>query len=271
MKHKYYEIIDVISCADANLNTVSEYFQDRFNHNADKYQINSDNTPLFVLKDIQSMDIIYLPWGRVYHSRNYESIILVGGFVKRKEMSVGQNVVYYREYRNLEYWKIIDVSIADSEVVYVLQNRENTDIIKNIHQICKIVFGKVGDIQSAGDILFDMKDERLRTGSDYIFEKDWISYQSYMDQMTKQKNQQTTQAVAKRKQELTNKYGATTAAKIMAQTYEIGMSKAVCKEIGFHYSVIDKTETTETWKVNSIWSNATYLYFSNEKLVRISK
>jgi len=78
------------------------------------------------------------------------------------------------------------------------------------------------------------------------------------------------QEFAKRKQQLTTKYGATNANKIIAGKYEIGMSKAVCKEIAGYMSIIDKTATTETWKINSFWTGSViYLYFNDNKLIRI--
>ena len=78
----------------------------------------------------------------------------------------------------------------------------------------------------------------------------------------------------KRKQELTSKYGATTAEKIIAGKLEIGMSKEVCKEVlksnGEYPTVFEKTATTKTWIVTHfIFDYNEYLYFIDNKLVRI--
>ena len=49
------------------------------------------------------------------------------------------------------------------------------------------------------------------------------------------------------------------------------MSKAVCKEIiGYVPAVIEKTEKTETWKINYfIGNNSTFLLFYGDKLSKI--
>jgi DNA-binding transcriptional regulator GbsR (MarR family) len=77
--------------------------------------------------------------------------------------------------------------------------------------------------------------------------------------------QEAKQQELKRKQELTAKYGATTAQKIIDIKLEIGMSKAVCKEMLSFHNVVDRTATTEIWKIHG-----GYLYFEGDKLVRIS-
>ena len=82
--------------------------------------------------------------------------------------------------------------------------------------------------------------------------------------------QRLAQEKAKRKQDLIGKYGTTMAEKIIAGKYEIGMNKAVCKEIVGYANVVDKTATTETWKVTNFWTNGiTYLYFNGDKFARI--
>ena len=85
-----------------------------------------------------------------------------------------------------------------------------------------------------------------------------------------QYKQQLEQAETRRKQELTIKYGAATTEKIIAGKLEIGMTKAVCKEIVGYATVAEKTATTETWKVVSYWTgNITFLFFTGDKLERI--
>jgi len=85
------------------------------------------------------------------------------------------------------------------------------------------------------------------------------------------RNNQMSQVLSKRKQDLTNKYGAAMASKIIAGKYEIGMRKAVCKEIaGYTPPVLNKTGTSEIWKISNIFfDNSTYLFFEDDKLVRI--
>jgi len=246
-----------------------------------RYEIKSEDIPYFVLKSTQSMDTIYhiisTGYTRYNDPRDDESdrgVILVGGFLKLKDLT-GQNVIRFRDsgsgsaYLKVEEnWKILDVSIADGNYIdgcgyegnehisFVLQNQENNSIVKN-SRVSKIT--KKFILKSSGYVQ-----------SGYALEKDWKEYKSYRDQLTQQYDQQAAQAKAKRKQELTTKYGASTADKIIAGKLEIGMSKAVCKEIIGYATVSQKTAATEIWKVTSFWTGGeTYLYFTGDKLARI--
>ncbi|MGI6479938.1 MAG: WG repeat-containing protein [Salinivirgaceae bacterium] len=73
------------------------------------------------------------------------------------------------------------------------------------------------------------------------------------------------------KQQLTKKYGAATAKKIIAGKFEIGMSKALCRAIAYHVTIVGQTANTELWRV-STWKSTrdAYLHFTGDKLVRIS-
>lgn len=74
-------------------------------------------------------------------------------------------------------------------------------------------------------------------------------------------------------QKMTKKYGVETAKIIMTGKYEIGMSKAVCKEIagGYFSEVMNKTARTETWKINkSGFNDFIYLIFEGNKLFSIT-
>jgi hypothetical protein len=253
--------------------------------NTDKrcnYEIENEDIPYFVLKNTQTKDTIYRAISTGYDRREDPreeksdcGIILVSGFLKLKDL-IGQNVVRFHDggsgsayIRIEENWKIVDVSIADGNYIeetyysgregnehisFVLKNQEN-GIVKNyrVSNITKKFIKNNGYIQRG-----------------YALEKDWKEYKSYRDQLTQQSNQQTAQAKAKRKQELTAKYGSTAADKIIAGKLEIGMSKAVCKEIVGYAAVSQKTATTETWKVTSFWTGGVaYLYFTGDKLARI--
>jgi hypothetical protein len=68
---------------------------------------------------------------------------------------------------------------------------------------------------------------------------------------------------------LINRYGTATAEKILKSEFEMGMSKAVCKEIAGALSVVvAKTAITETWKVDYFFG-VMYLYFTGDKLTKI--
>jgi len=59
----------------------------------------------------------------------------------------------------------------------------------------------------------------------------------------------------------------------MAGKYEIGMSKAVCREIaGINFAgVVNQTARTETWKVNEPGKRGgTFLFFEGDKLSSIT-
>jgi hypothetical protein len=114
--------------------------------------------------------------------------------------------------------------------------------------------------------------EKLSGHSCFMFEETYKEYVSAFNEKKQNYNQQQAQEKAKRKRQLTAKYGAATADKIIAGKYEIGMSKAVCKEMAGYAAVVDKTATAEVWKISNIMGyGATYLYFSSDKLTRIVK
>lgn len=218
------------------------------------------------------------------------SYLLVGGYIKLKEELLNKEVVYYTTSDfSLGYyqssiqstWKCIDVTIAtgryycDDEylrsgnssnfLALQIQNIDNPQLIRNL----KIGCLKFGEELKLSDKIFNSK-MKSESSNGYafkdVFENEMRARKS--DYLKKQKK--SDQEFAKRKQQLTAKYGATNANKIIAGKYEIGMSKDVCKEIAGYKSVIDKTATTETWKISNFWTgNATYLYFNDNKLIRV--
>ena len=292
---KYFEIIDVISFKEAMDKSIFDtdnnyakshtFFYDKENgYQTGRFDIKEDNIPCFVLKDIQTNETRhYLLSGgsdELYRQSAYTNrygttdafCILVGGYVKLKEETVGQHFVYVRHFYKhhkgegrfsfereiISEWKCIDVSIcknnffnfdeskskeefvnySERDIAFVLQNTKDTSIVRNlsIYDCCK----------SMKNCLIGI--------------------------ILKRTYQQDQQEKDKHKQQLTTKYGETVANQIIAGKYVIGMSKAACKEIGSG-AVIDKTATTETWKISGFFTGGTttYLYFTGDKLARIVK
>lgn len=123
------------------------------------------------------------------------------------------------------------------------------------------------------------REERIRKEQSGELELERQEQVKIAEQEKQQRLQKEEQDKAKRKQELTAKYGAANANKIMEGKFEIGMSKAICKEINSSSYVIDKTENAETWEIkHSYYDGAryivrgyTHLYFNGDKLVRITR
>ena len=104
-----------------------------------------------------------------------------------------------------------------------------------------------------------------------ILETHAMSIIAREEENRRQSAQQRTQAQARRRQQLTAQYGAALAEKIMVGNLEIGMNKAVCREIVGTAPVVNRTATTETWRIpNFLGGRPTFLYFSGDILVRVS-
>ncbi|MDR2120209.1 MAG: hypothetical protein LBP64_04955 [Tannerella sp.] len=212
----------------------------------------------------------HIPW----YSHTWPQFILVGGFLKLKNELTGQDFVHCKNKEVKSEWKCIDVSVAKDFIdeygyIYlitgetaalVLQNKQDTTLQINYR-------------------LVDIFDEIRDYDEGMVLKKTYLSHEKKLalrKQQEKQKialnEQQIPKEQAQHKQRLTTKYGATMANKILAGKYEIGMSKAVCKEIAAQVMVVEKTAATETWQVRSYWNGSpTYLYFSGDKLVKIAK
>lgn len=266
--NKYFTIIDVLSLKDSELDwNCLPWGNERVELGDRTYSTTEDITPYFVLKENESGDIVYSVYPK--------SFVLVGGFVKIQQKFIGRNIFElsetpsrYNINKNIikEKWLCNDVSLKvppngtyanDVNVNLTLVSVDDSTIEKTIEYDKVDFISWRGPCEYWSEILLDktlkkIKDEEnLRAKEDAIYK------------------QRLVQEKAKYKQELTNKFGAATAEKIIAGKYEIGMSKSACKEIAGYATVIDKTATTETWRVVNIFEYSTFLYFTDDKLVRI--
>lgn len=270
--NKYYTIIDVLSLTEADSMGHTKgmhclaWIKDRVELTKDyTFSITYDDrniVPYFVLKETQSGDTVYTLFP--------ESFILVGGFVKMRQNCIGLNIFELTEYPNKnniskniikEKWICSDVALKIPP-----NDTYNNDVIVNL------ILQNVDDKRIEKEIDYGLVDNRL-----YWTKKDLDNTLAKITADEKKREnedaaykQRLVQEKAKRKQDLIDKYGTTMAEKIIAGKYEIGMNKAVCKEIAGYANVVDKTATTEKWKIGYFWTgNATYLYFSGDILVRI--
>jgi len=301
--HKYFEIIDVVSIVKSNFydRTLSLYKYDDNNefsyinekNEKTKCYVIADSIPCFVLKNIQNSDTVFLAMDRRNHGKNIwgdgkedRGYILVGGFVKLKEKTVGQKIVYYEQEASSapeikSAWKCIDVSIASNDCIgdYWDDSSNNNNTFKDTERV-SFVLQNIKDPSIVRNLSVEkIQEYTLRPPSHgIIFEKTFrdaeLAYNKQKQQAKQEQakqEQQIAQEKAKRKQQLTAKYGATVADQIMAGKYEIGMSKAVCKEIaGYTPSVVEKTATEEIWLIsNYFFGGKTYLHFVGDKLARI--
>ncbi len=292
--NKYYEIIDVLSIEKSVEFEKHSIYDSKMHRDVRMYQTpgNSGNedfkmflpgeeeggAPYFVLREIESGDTVYTGFPREF--------ILVGGFVKLQQEFIGHNifevknkpskdfVLHEQSYENLikNKFKCVDVVLnKKGSVDLVLKNIDDTtevteialsDLIKSIDDVSwswKWVTEKI--YNEAWDILL---------AENAVKEKEKREAELQREKENQQYRQQRAQQKAKRKQELTTKYGATIADKIIAGKFEIGMSKSVCAEIAGYATIADKTSTTETWKISNVFfGGVTYLFFVNDKLVRI--
>ncbi len=242
------------------------------------YEVESKDVPYFVLKDIQLMDTIYCTSPHL-ESPKYEHL-LVGGFVKLKESVVGNSVVACKHSLGhkpeiLSMWECTDIVITDDEdYINVDWSEERKGTSKQQGELVSLVLQNSKNKNITGYVaLFNITEdfEKLRGGYCFMLEKTYNRYVSALNETKQKYSQQAAQEKAKRKQQLTSKYGAATAEKIITGKFEIGMNKAVCKEIiGYAPAVIEKTATTETWKISYfIGGGSTFLVFTGDKLYRI--
>ena len=213
-----------------------------------------------------------------------------------KSNFVGKDIIYYatdNDFRIDQYyqseikrhWKCIDVPIAtgkyyceycDDENIKTndqnflalkIQDVNNPQIIRNLNIGCL----KSSDNLKLSDKVFNWA-TRSSESHGFTFKEVFENEMKSRRNEALMKEKKSNQELAKRKQELTAKYGAANADKIIAGKFEMGMSKSVCKEIAGYAIVVEKTPTSETWKVSNIfWGTTTYLFFEGDKLVRIVK
>ena len=268
-----------------------------------RYEIKMEDIPCFVLKHTQSMDTIYRALPTVdyakreeyYHDQNTHrakdkdhGVLLVGGFVKLKEDAVGQNFVFWRHSLGLDprigsIWECTDVSITEEKyyLEWYDESRNPPDRSNTYYPVDFEVVSLSLRNRKTPNLTNRVQYSRItqRAGLDFIpgnttptiaSEKIFKQYDKAFKQRQQERNQLAAQEKAKRRQQLAAKYGAANADKIIAGKFEIGMSKAVCKEIASYTPpIINKTATTETWKVSHWIGATTYLYFSGDKLTRV--
>jgi len=305
--NKYFKIIDVLSrsseiCIKHGPNIVSALSADRWHipkdPNGRSLKISYDSYPYFVLEEIQSGEKVY--------TAQPIKFIIVGGFEKKQQEYIGQNIVQVKETMNdlwvsspnfeerhkyrssnfiAEKWKCTEVVLSGQQ-----RDKYKSDY-KGSNETQEYYINLV--LQSAEDSTKETIIDYRRLLRNNYREWEWTTEKMYVERWDKiyarfeaeekKRNEvalerakrdvafkkQLEEEEAKRKQKLTDKYGASMAEKIIAGKLEIGMSKAVCAEIAIYASIIDQTATTETWKVTLWTSSESYLYFSGDKLVRI--
>ena len=295
LAHKYFDILDVMCAGDKNspfyyshYDKLYYYYLPENKKDEVRDGITKENLPYFILKDIQSNDTLYCYLVQKGNHNSFTCMILVSGYEKRKKLMIGQNIVRYDGYfRKKSTWQCIDISIATSrssifstmdeeddyirqeKLVYVLQNKDDATLTGKL-PVEYLKGGRSGWTDEESFQIYD--DNRKQRLAQQEEQKRQEEQKKERERQERQK--ESAQEKAKRKQELTTKYGATTANKIIAGNFEIGMSKAVCREVckenASMASTIEKTANAETWEVkNLIWDTTTYLYFTGDKLVRI--
>lgn len=297
----YFTIVGVQPLGDPKYSIMSEntsrtnYRYKRPDNEYAGYNIPYNEYPVFLVENTETKDtlLVDLLGKDPLDKYSNAAYLLVGGYIRLKENFLNKEVIYYEtsDFSQGYYqssiqsiWKCIDVLISTGKhyceqcndekiksensnyLALQIQNTENPKIVRNLKINCLIsaeklkLSDKIFNWASCteGSYGFTFKD---------IFESEMKSRTNAALVEEKKSNQEFT----KRKQSLAAKYGATTADKIIAGKFEIGMSKAVCKEIiGYVPAVIEKTETTETWKINYfIGNNSTFLLFYGDKLSKI--
>lgn len=118
------------------------------------------------------------------------------------------------------------------------------------------------------DVLEELKVQLKAIGSELY--KNYYDDSDRWSMSTRSTELQNGLSGAINKQQLTKKYGAATAKKIEAGKFEIGMSKALCRAIAYHVTIVGQTANTELWRVSTWEITNAYLHFTGDKLVRIS-
>jgi len=260
-----------------------------------RYEIKDEDIPYFVLKNTQTKDTIYRTITTInyanrdknnsdtYRAKDYDhGVILVGGFIKVKKDAVGKNFIFWRHSGWLDpeigsIWECIDVSIT-KEISYLnfYDDKHSYSRDEKKHEIVSLTLRNNKKPDLIDHVRYSHITQRVgnhiigSTSSTITSEKTFKEHELAFNRRKQDYNNLVAQEKAKLKQQLTAKYGAANADKIIAGKFEIGMSKAVCKEIAGYATVVDKTTTAETWKVSNFWTGSvTYLYFSGDKLARI--
>jgi hypothetical protein len=288
MIYKYYDIVDVVCVKNSVFsNDISSdsyyyrYFPEGKTRRTDEVSVivGDDNLPCFILKDTQSGDITYL---FIKGGSSSSFIILVGGFLKYKEKFIGQDFVHYKDGRIIDgsyseiesIWQCIDVLVATDDFFssgYIEPKVEKKKNYERRDETPAFVLRNKKDTTIIGNLEVKRLISAIRIGN-YPDGSGWTTKQSFQiyENKLKKIRLQSAQKEEQKRRGLIAKYGTATADKILAGRYEIGMSKAACKEIAGYAHITDKTAITETWQIGSIWiGGVTYLYFAGDKLVRI--
>ena len=285
VRNKYYSIIGVLSTKSEQYikhHSKSTVCSHRFGQTGkiNDYDVimKKANYPYFILQEKESGDTVY--------TVKWQDFLLVGGFTKIQQEFVGLNIfkvkdvpssdfIFYKQnYDNLIVgrWKCVDVVLLRSRIVgLVLQNTDNAAEKTEIRYdgVKRNEFWGEGRERWVIESVYNETWDKV-LAENAVKEKMKKEKELQLEKENQQYRQQRLQQEVKRKKELTAKYGAVNADKIIAGKFEIGMSKAVCKEIAGYANVADKTATTETWKVSDIFfGGTTYLFFEGDKLVRI--
>ena len=291
----YFTIIGVKPSKYGNSNI--KYGYRGLDNKYEEYKIPNNEYPVFILENTETKDTLSADLLRKgndpFDHYLITQYLLVGGYIKLKEKFLNRDVVYYAA-GNYDWpsgyqssiqstWKCIDVSIStgryycnycddknmssgDSNFLALqIQDINNPQIIRNLKISCINPSHKL----ELSDTIFNSA-TRGANHRGFTFKEVFENEMESRRNAALIKKKKSTQELAERKQKLATKYGATNAEKIIAGKYEIGMNKAVCKEIAGYATVIDKTATTETWQITYLLGySTTYLYFSGDKLTRI--
>jgi hypothetical protein len=288
LNDKYCEIIDILS---ANSNEYrkhevdnSEYQYDNgipfdwFGYEKDPKTRNNQgitstdvrcDVPYFVMRETESGDTIYCAFKKLSH-------VMVGWFIKKQQLFVGN--VFSKDYGET-YYKCVNVVLdKDYNIIACLQNLENTADIQNV-PLSNTWYKKFPEALTWGEAFSvaagirktdnEYKDKTyLSFGDKYSKEGEWTSKEFYLDmeRAKKQSDKKTAQASAQRKQQLTAKFGAATANRILNGETWIGMTKEMFIE---SVNFPELKERTVTANVSiEIWKNLgdVYYVFKNGKM-----
>ena len=261
--NKYYEIIGL-------LNIESEEF---VRHSALRSRLQrearrSRHFPYFVLRETVSGDTVFTGFPR--------NFILVGGFVRMQQEYIGENIFQIRQAptnRNInenlvaERWECIDVVVHDGRVRLLLQSLDNPSRKIDISRAQlndRLWTTERAFIETLDTILAEMAvEEQANRERQLQRERENAA-------LRQQREQERAQAEAARRRDLTARFGAATANQIIAGNLEVGMNRAVVREIVGTAAVVDRTETRETRRVHNIFfGGGTLLFFERDRLTRI--
>ena len=294
-QNKYFTVIDVLSLGEIKdeingyLNCRSwggrveiGYFSSRTKRvqiGEFSFKIEEEIAPYYELKEKESGDIVYTPFT--------DDFILVGGFLKAQERFIGQYIFdlsqdpwswmeSFDEFNSLikKRWLCEDVLLyvpedgKDWEKAYIylsLKDPEDGSEMKlDIHRVDDVDknYGRWGNFRTKAfmETQYAELAERIKLRG---------TEKKLKEERIEENKRVLAQNRAERKRLLTQKYDANTAENIINNNFVIGMSKSACYEIRKYPKIIDRTSTTETWKIEDIFGYTTYLYFNGNKIVRI--